>query len=123
VRNVLSVAIGGGLGAVLRYWAQLQLSERFATLFPWGTFTVNVSGAFLIGLYMTLLSKYPALADWRLFVVVGLLGGFTTFSTLAWDVFAVAKQGSLSLSALYLGSSLAAGFVALFLGIWIGRLL
>ena len=82
----LVVLLGGGAGAVARYAAGVAVMTRYSGRFPLGTFLINVSGSFFIGLLMTLFSeRMPGHANWRLFLVTGVLGGYTTFSSYAWE--------------------------------------
>jgi CrcB protein len=105
---VLGVALGGALGASARYGAD-QLISTHAT-FPWSTFLVNVSGCFLIGWFSELFAESP---DWlRTGMIVGLVGGFTTFSTFAYQ----ALENHAALSAVYVSASLGLGIAAVALG-------
>jgi CrcB protein len=115
----LSGAVGaaGALGALARYLLGRFIAERANTTFPWGTFAINISGAFLIGLLF-------ALAGWlQVILATGFLGGYTTFSTMSWEGLQLARGGSTRQSALYLGASVAMGLLAAALGIGLGWLL
>jgi CrcB protein len=118
----LAVLAGAGLGGLARYVAGVWISEKFGWAFPWGTFTINVSGSFLIGLLMAVITARPDLSpNWRLFLVVGVLGGYTTFSTFAYEVWRSAKDGQMLLSLTYVVSSVVAGYLAVWLGWAIGE--
>jgi CrcB protein len=122
VRAVILVAVGGALGAVARYLVGTWMVSRMGTGFPWHTFVVNVSGAFLIGVLMALaLDKGVASGNVVLLVGIGLLGGFTTFSTLAFESIVLAERG-LGLAALgnVFGTAIV-GLAAAWLGIVVGR--
>lgn len=78
----LMVILGGGTGALTRHIAGAAISARFGGRFPLGTFVINVSGSFVIGLLMALLTeRFQQHPNWRLLLVVGFLGGYTTFSS------------------------------------------
>jgi fluoride exporter len=117
LRNYLFVFTGGGLGAALRYWVSGIVHERFSGGFPLGTLSVNVLGCIAIGLLMSLLEErflvYPAL---RLFLTVGVLGGFTTFSSFSYETIAMLRDGQL----FYSGINIAASLCACLCGTWIG---
>lgn len=105
---VLAVAFGGALGAVARYGADQTLSAH--STFPWSTFVVNVVGCFFIGWFSESLGDSP---DWlRTGLIVGLVGGFTTFSTFAYQ----ALENHAALSAVYVGLSVGLGIAAVAAG-------
>lgn len=121
----LSGAVGaaGALGALARYLLGRFIAERANTAFPWGTFAINISGAFLIGLLFALAGQ-KFLAAWlQVILATGFLGGYTTFSTMSWEGLQLARGGSTRQSALYLGASVALGLLAAALGIGLGWLL
>ena len=94
MRDVLFVAAGGAIGAALRYSVGLGITARTGEAFPWHTFVINISGAFLIGMLLALpWVGMGAGAPWRLFLVTGILGGFTTFSTLSYESVELISQG------------------------------
>jgi len=112
------------LGANLRYLVNIWSIDHWGTDFPFGTFLVNVSGAFAIGIVLSLLTdRLDVSALWRLFFVTGFLGGYTTFSTFTWEGLVLAEQGAwLQAGAYILGSNMV-GFVGVWLGALLGRLL
>jgi CrcB protein len=120
------VALGGGLGSWLRYltgtaWTML-LGPARAGAFPYGTLTVNVLGSFAMGLLAGwLLSRGGAGENARLLIGVGVLGGFTTFSSFSLDTVALVSRGQVGLAAFYVAISLIAGFAALFAGLSITK--
>ncbi len=84
----LCVMLGGALGAVSRFAMGTLIQRLYSVVFPLGTFFINVTGSFLIGLLMMLFLNRPGIsANWRLFLVTGILGGYTTFSTFEWETF------------------------------------
>lgn len=95
MRELFLVAAGGAIGAGLRYTVGVAFVSRTGPGFPWHTFGINILGAFLLGLLMAAsFASAPSGAAWRLFLAPGLLGGFTTFSTLSYESVALTQQGS-----------------------------
>jgi CrcB protein len=115
--NILVIGVGGFIGAVSRYGVALWIGERWGRSFPLGTLAVNVSGCFLIGLLMTLMAeKYMVSPEWRLFLVVGFLGAYTTFSTFEYETGGLVRDGEFFYAALNITFSVLLGFIALKLG-------
>lgn len=113
----LVVLAGAGLGGVARYALGTWIMARTGVRFPLGTFLINISGAFLIGLLMTLLTEsWHPHPNWRLFLVVGVLGGFTTFSSFEYETLRAVRDGERWLGLLYMSSSVIAGYLAVWLG-------
>ena len=110
--TVLAVAIAGGLGAVCRYLLSALISRRTTTSFPWGTFAINVSGSFVVGLAAGLAAVSLIPAEWRLVVGTGFLGGYTTFSTASTDTLALLRSRRPRAAALYSFGMLAAALAA-----------
>ena len=121
-RDVVAViAVGGALGAPARYEVS-QLIHVANGSFPWATFVTNVSGAFVLGLFLTFtLERLPPTRYLRPFFAIGFLGAFTTFSTMAVETVTLAKDGYVVLGVGYLIVSVAAGLVVTYLGIAIAR--
>jgi fluoride exporter len=112
------------VGANARYLVGVWAAERFGPAFPYGTFAINVSGSFLIALFLTYLSD--RLVDdpaWRLVLATGFCGSYTTFSTYTLEAMTLARQGSYDLAALYVLGSAAAGLLAIVAGTVVARLL
>jgi CrcB protein len=115
--NALVIGIGGFVGAVSRYGIAVWIGQRWGRSFPLGTFVINVSGSFLIGLLMTLMAeRFTENPQWRLLLVVGFLGAYTTFSTFEYETGALLKDGEWLFAALNVVLSVIVGFVALKLG-------
>ncbi len=123
MRTAVGIGIAGCLGALARYGLEGLVSRR-AGAFPWGTFAVNVSGSFLLGLTVTLLGERLAVAPWlRAAVAIGFLGAYTTFSTLSLESYRLLETRSYALAGANLLGSITAGLVALYGGIVLGRAL
>ena len=115
--NVLVIGVGGFVGAVARYGIAVWIGRRWGKSFPLGTFVVNVSGSFLIGLLMTLMAeRFTENPQWRLLLVVGFLGAYTTFSTFEYETGALLKDSEWLFAGLNVVLSVIVGFVALKLG-------
>ena len=114
IEKIAAVALGGSVGAVLRYLVFLMFSRTQEHAFPWYTLLVNLVGSFLIGLLWGFFDKFYVSPGLRLFIFIGVLGSFTTFSTLAFETFNMGRNGSIAYGLIYmvatnvLGISLAA---------------
>ncbi|WP_308190337.1 fluoride efflux transporter CrcB [Amycolatopsis sp. GM8] len=115
------ISFGGGLGAIARYGLAQWLPTP-AGHFPWSTFLTNVLGCFLIGVLMVLVTEvWSAHRLVRPFLGVGVLGGFTTFSTYATEVRALLQPGTVGIAVAYLAGTLVAALLAVVLGVWLTR--
>lgn len=122
MRTLIALGIAGAFGALARYGVEGWVSQRAGSAFPWGTFVVNISGAFLLGFLFTLLTERLALAPWlRSAVTIGFLGAYTTFSTLSFETFRLAEDGEILVALANMLGSVTAGFVAVYLGVVLGR--
>src|SRR5215467_7506782 len=119
------ILLCGGAGSLARYLVGSAISTRMGARFPWGTMAVNVTGCFLIGLIMALLTeRWQPHPNWRLALVVGFLGGYTTFSSFEWETFAAVRGGGFWLGLVNVVGSVALGYAAVWLGAllaWRGR--
>lgn len=122
---VLSVGLGGGLGSIARFLVGAWAVGRLPFPLPLGTFLVNVVGSFLIGLVaeFALLRAYGVTPEVRLFIVVGVLGGFTTFSSLALELTAFVRAADWTWALIYSAGSVVLGLAAAFGGIALAKLL
>lgn len=124
MRELAAVAAGGAIGATLRWAIGVWLMGRTSSGFPWHTMLVNLSGAFLIGVLMAFSMEKGALSgDWRLFLGTGVLGGFTTFSTLSYESIALMQDGLWGQGMANMFASAALGLIAAWLGLVAGRAL
>lgn len=115
--NIFIIGMGGFLGAISRYGVALWIGQRWGRNFPLGTFVINVSGSFLIGLLMSLFTeRFMVNPQWRLMLVVGFLGAYTTFSTFEYETGTLMKDGEWLIAGLNVVLSVFAGFIALKLG-------
>lgn len=113
-----AVLVGGAFGAVLRYLTDLLVQSRHASRMPWGTFTVNVAGSFVLGLIAaTYAGSGTAYALWG----TGFCGGLTTFSTFSFETVRLGESGAVRTAVLNVGLSLVGGFGAVCLGWWLAR--
>ena len=114
------VMLGAALGGVARYVIGTAVMQRFTGRFPLGTLVVNVTGCFLIGVLLPLLTERgEPRPNLRLFLVVGVLGGYTTFSSFAWESFQAVDEGSHWIGFAYVALSVILGYLA----VWCGALL
>lgn len=117
--NWLLVACGGAIGASLRYGAGFLISKP-QSLFPWTTWGVNLVGCLLAGIFFAFTLRYPILQqETRLFLMVGILGGFTTFSSFGLETFQLLRQDQLLIALLYAVSSVVCGVLLLALGFYL----
>ena len=118
-----AVAAGAILGACLRFALSTWAAEHIGTDFPYGTFIVNLSGAFVIGLVLAYLAQRSSVDPLvRLFLVTGLLGGYTTFSSYVWEALSLAEQQAWLRAAVYVFGSNMLGLMGVWLGATLGRL-
>ena len=124
--SLLYVALGGAAGSVLRYQAGRAIAHwigaRAATAFPWATLTVNVVGSLAMGLLVGLLARQAQGGEvWRLLIGVGLLGGFTTFSSFSMEVVLLMERGAIVTAAFYALVSVLAGVAGMMMGLALMR--
>ena len=110
------VFMGGATGSLARYIVNMAIMNRMAGRFPAGTIVINITGSFLIGLLMTLLTERLPHPNWRLLLVVGFLGGYTTFSSFEWETFGLMRDGARWLALVNVVGSVTIGYIAVWLG-------
>ncbi len=124
MKNYLLVLAGGGVGAVARYWLSGVIPRWMGTDFPYGIFAINILGCFLIGLLMTALEDRflvdPAL---RIFLTVGILGGFTTFSSFSYETMMLMQDAEYLKAIVYVGGSVGLGLGGTIAGAMLGKML
>ncbi len=117
-----AVAGGGALGSVARYLTGAALARLAGTGFPWGTLTVNLVGSFLMGVVVEVVAlKFSASQEARAFLAVGVLGGFTTFSSFSLDTAFLFERGELGSALVYVLASVLGGVFALFAALYLVR--
>jgi CrcB protein len=120
--RILAIAAGGAFGAVARYLVNVSPLQDFFKPFPFPTFFINISGSFLIGFLLILLSdKYQVNENLRFAVMVGFLGAYTTFSTFELEIWTLVEENHFFTAFLYLLLSVTAGFIGVALGITLAR--
>ena len=121
--KLLLIALGAALGANLRYAVSVGAAQRWGAAFPYGTLIINVSGSLLIGVVLALAARTGLGAPWRLLLVTGFLGGYTTFSSFAWETYQLAVEGGLGPALLNIGGSVGLGLGGVVAGVALVRLL
>jgi CrcB protein len=117
LKTILIVGTGGFIGTVLRFLVSRYFQENTFSLFPWGTFTVNIVGSLLIGIIYGISERGNLLsADVRIFLTVGICGGFTTFSSLTNDAFILLQEKEWLKLSLYASMSFFVGLLAVYAG-------
>ena len=116
------VGLGGFIGSIARFWLGSYITYRMGARFPYGTFVINISGSFLIGLVVTLLAERSHWSPNLLYLIpIGFIGAYTTFSTFELEAFRSVRSGDFFLGLLYVILSVSVGFIAVWLGIVTGR--
>ena len=120
IRNLLLVGLGGGIGTIGRYLVQKWVNDVYQQSFPLATFLINITGCFLIGVLYALAEKSNVLSPQaRLLLITGLCGGFTTFSTFAFENTVLLRTGDIVTFILYAAGSVIIGILAVYLGSWL----
>lgn len=119
---IIQVFIGAGVGGALRYAVGGWIAERWGATFPWHTMAINVGGSLLLGMLMALsVERGVVSSEWRLVLGVGVLGGFTTFSTLSYESIALLEEGMILQGAGNMFGSAVLGLAAAVVGLFMGR--
>ena len=121
IYKILAVAFGGSIGAVARYLFYVFYDKTVSGSFPWATITVNLIGSFLIGFLWGTFDRYYLSPGVRLFIFVGLLGSFTTFSTFAFDIFSMSKEGNVRMIITYILTTNIIGISLAFAGYYLSK--
>lgn len=122
MKNALWIFVGGGLGSLLRWWASRWIAGSVGETFPWGTLVVNVSGSFVIGAFFTVTGadgRWLASDIFRQFFMLGLCGGYTTFSSFSLQTLNMAQDGQYFKAT----ANCALSLVLCLLGVWLGHAL
>jgi len=118
LRTLLIVGTGGFIGSVMRYLVQFYIEKSMSSTFPLGTLIANIAGSFIIGMVFALAEKGNLMSsEWRIFLSVGICGGFTTFSAFAYNNFTMIKEHSFGQLFVNIGGNLFLGILAVYLGI------
>lgn len=118
------VGVGGFIGAIARFVLGSYIGNRMGSRFPYGTFVINISGSFLIGFILTILAQRTDVSpNWRYLIPIGFIGAYTTFSTFEYETLRTVQDGQMLMAFANVGSSLIAGFAAVWLGVVVGRAL
>jgi fluoride exporter len=121
MEKYLLVMIGAAVGGLGRFLLASAIGARFPQRIWYGTVLVNITGCFLIGVAMTILTQRQANPNWRFLLVVGLLGGYTTFSSFTWETYALVKDGDFAKGFANIAISVVAGYLALWCGALLAR--
>jgi len=123
MRIVALVGLGSFIGGSLRYLIAQIVQSKFLSAFPYGTFTVNIVGCFVIGLVFGLSTKMNLSPEWRLFLATGICGGFTTFSAFSLETMQLLREGQSFFALLYVAASILFGLLAVYLGMTLLKLI
>jgi CrcB protein len=122
MRTLLLIGLGGGIGSILRYLTTVAVNRLGPATFPWGTFTVNIAGSFLVGILIGFFGRQlPVNADLRFLLITGFCGGYTTFSTFTSEHISLLQSGQPLTAFGYMTGSLLAGLLAVWLGLFLGN--
>jgi len=122
IQKILAVALGGSIGAVLRFLIFTYYDKMSNQSFPWATLIINLTGSFIIGLLWGIFDRIYITPGIRLFLFVGILGSFTTFSTFAFDVFSMSKDGDVKNMVTYVLATNVVGISLAFAGFQLSKL-
>jgi fluoride exporter len=123
MKIILLIGIGSFIGGISRYLLSLFIQNKFLSTFPFGTLSVNIIGCLFIGIIFGLSERGNFTAEWRLFLVTGFLGGFTTFSSFSNETVGMLRDGQMWAAFTYIASSVVIGLLATFVGISLIKLL
>jgi CrcB protein len=122
MKTVFIIFFGGGLGSLMRYGVNRSISGLVTGIYPWGTFLVNITGCLLIGFFVFYSARMGSNSlNWRLFLVTGLCGGYTTFSSFSFENVKLISNEQLFTMLLYTVGTIVLGFLATYIGILLAR--
>ncbi len=121
MEKYLLVMAGAAVGGLGRFLLASAISSRFPQRIWYGTIIVNITGCFLIGVVLTILTQRQSSPNWRYLLVVGVLGGYTTFSSFMWETYASIKDGNFGSGFTNVALSVIAGYLALWCGAMLAR--
>ncbi|MBL7929380.1 MAG: fluoride efflux transporter CrcB [Bacteroidia bacterium] len=116
MRTLLIIGTGGFIGSIFRYLIARSVQEKFETVFPYGTLSVNIIGCLLIGIILSWSERGGLNADWRMFLATGICGGFTTFSAFSNETLSLMRDGQWIYAGTYVVISIVTGLAATFTG-------
>lgn len=120
--QVLAIATGGAIGALMRYWVSMAVYSAMGRNFPYGTLAVNVLGSLLMGiLFVFLVERMAADSIWRAALLIGVLGAFTTYSTFSIETLNLIEEGAYNRAMVNIGLSVVLSLAAAWLGMKLGR--
>lgn len=119
MKAILLIGIGGGIGSILRYLTSVLVSKQtFSSIFPWGTFAVNIIGCLIAGIILGILERQQVLnSDLKLLLITGFCGGYTTFSAFSIENVYLLQNGQLLTALFYISISVLLGIIAVWTGI------
>jgi CrcB protein len=122
LKTILYIALGGGLGSVLRYLTAVAMNKYVSSGFPYATFVTNILGCLLIGLFFGYLEKHNAISqDLKFFLITGFCGGYTTFSTFSHENVQLLESNQMLSTFLYIGLSVLLGLMATWFGLFLAK--
>jgi CrcB protein len=124
LQKYLSIAIGGALGSIARYWVGTTITDRLGAKFPYGTFVVNMTACLILGFSLAFLNRRAGMSTtWRFLIPVGFVGAYSTFSTFEWDALSSLRTGAFLLASVYVAASVFLGLAAAWCGFALGEII